>query len=116
MKMEEAKKLMEDRYVRRTNIRFKKAHDYAKEDADIHSNFKVMADLYKWLKEHGYDIPMDKPHGVAFWHLLHKIVRILNLWNEDKKPENEGLKDSHDDLANYNDLAEECYIEWKRNQ
>jgi len=114
MKIEEAIKLEEEAHERRMKIRQKKAHDYAKEDADCLSNFKVMADIEDALRKHGYSIPIDKPHGVAAWHLLHKFIRLLNLWNDSKSPENESLEDTHDDLGNYNDLAKECFIDYKR--
>ena len=112
MKIKEAIKMEEDSHKRRMGIRKKKAHDYAKEDADCLSNFKVMADIEAALEKHGYRIPIDTPHGTAFWHMLHKFVRLLNLWNEGNAPENESLTDTHDDLSNYNDLAKECYEDY----
>ncbi len=112
MKLKKALEIEEKAHKRRMEIRSKKAHDYAKEDADCLSNFKVMADVEASLKKHGYSIPIDKAHGVAFWHVLHKMVRILNLWNEETDPQNEGLQDTHDDLSNYNDLAWECYTDY----
>jgi len=114
MKIDEAVKLEEEAHQRRMEIRKKKAHDYAKEEGDCLSNFKVIADIAAALKKHGYGIPIGKPHGAAMWHLLHKLVRILNLWNEEAAPQNESLEDTHDDLSNYNDLANECYIDYKR--
>jgi len=111
MKIEDAIKLEEEAHQRKMKIRGKKAHDYAKKDADCLSNFKVMAELQAVLKKYGYEIPTDKPHGVAFWHLLHKIIRILNLINEGKPPENESLIDTFDDASNYIDLAKECLID-----
>ena len=48
------------------------------------------------------------------WHELHKIVRVLNLWNEEIDPQNESLIDSFDDAVNYLDLAKECYIDENR--
>ena len=112
IKLEKALELEEEAHKRRMAIRSKKAHDYAKEDADCLSNFKVMADVEVALRKHGYSIPIDKPHGVAFWHALHKMIRLLNLWNEEIEPQNEGLRDTHDDLSNYNDLAYECFIDY----
>lgn len=112
MKIEDAIALEEDAHKRRMAIRSRKAHDYAKDDADCLSNFKVMADVEAALAKHGYRVPTEKSYGVAMWHLLHKMVRILNLWNDEKTPENESLVDTHDDLANYNDLAKECYMDF----
>jgi len=114
MQIEEALKMEEKAYKRRMAVRKCKCHDYAKEGADCLSNFKVMADLQFVLLEHGYGVPLDKSFGVAVWHLLHKLVRLLNLWNEGVVPENESLVDTHDDLSNYNDLAKECYIDEMR--
>jgi len=111
MRIEKAVALEEAAHKRRMEIRQRKAHDYAKEDADCLSNFKVMADVEKALGKHGYRIPIDKSYGVAFWHMLHKMIRILNLWNERADPQNESLEDTHDDLSNYNDLAKECYMD-----
>ena len=113
MKLTEAIKMKKAAHDRRRGIRLRKAHDYAKRDADCLSNFKVMADIEAALKKHGYSVPIEKPHGVAFWHALHKMVRILNLWSEGIEPENESLRDTHDDLANYNDLAYECFLDYR---
>ncbi len=110
MKLERALKIEEDAHKRRMAIRSKKSHDYANDDCL--SNFKVMGDLEAALRKHGYGIPVDKSYGVAFWHVLYKMVRILNLWNEEVEPENESLQDTHDDLANYNNLAYECFIDY----
>lgn len=112
MRLEDALKMEEEAHKRRMEIRFKKAHDYAKIDEDCLTNFKVIAEVEAVLNKYGYGIPHDKPQGVAIWQVLHKMVRILNLWNEGKVPENEGLEDSHDDLSNYNDLAKECYVDY----
>jgi len=112
MNIKTAIELEEEAHKRRMEIRTRKAHDYAKDDADCLSNFKVMADVELALEKHGYRIPIEKPHGVAAWHLLHKFIRILNLWNDEKSPKNESITDTHDDLANYNDLSKECYIDY----
>lgn len=113
MKLADAIEMEKAAHARRMGIRLRKAHDYAKRDADCLSNFKVMADIEVALRKHGYSIPIDKPHGTAAWHLLHKFVRILNLWNEGVEPQNESLRDTHDDLANYNDLAYENFIDYR---
>jgi len=111
MNLKEALRLQEEAHKTKIEIRKKKGSDYAKPDADIHANFRVMADLEKVLKKHGYRIPIDRPEGVAFWHMLHKFIRILNLWNRQVKPENESLDDTHFDLENYSELAREIYID-----
>jgi len=110
MKLEEAIDLETKAFQRRIEIRRKKCHDYAKEE-DILSNFKEMAHLAKILR-----IDITTPHGVAMWHLVHKMVRVCNLWSQNKEPENESLEDTHDDLANYNDLAKECYMDYQRSK
>ena len=114
MKLDESVELQKKSLEEAVGLRMKKGHDYAKPEADCLSNFKVMAKIAKVLEEEGYRIPIEKPHGVAFWHMLHKMVRILNFWNEEKEPMNEGLRDSHIDLTNYNHLGEHCYIDYKR--
>lgn len=114
MKLDESCELQEKSHREAESIRAKKGHDYAKPDADCLSNFKVMSELAIVLEKNGYKIDVTKPHGVAFWHLLHKIVRILNLWEEERQPENESLRDSHIDIDNYNYLAEHCYIDYMR--
>lgn len=116
MRIEDAIKMEEEAHKRRMKIRAKKAHDYAKEGADCLSNFKVMADIEVALKKHGYSVPIDTEHGVAMWHAFHKMVRLLNLWNDKKEPENESLEDTYDDLANYIDLMKECFIDYKKKE
>jgi len=113
MKTSDALELQEAAHIRKMALRQKKGHDYAKPKSDTLSNFKIMAKLAEVLEE--YDIPIDitTPHGVAAWHLLHKFVRLLNLWSEDKTPQNEGMIDTHDDLENYSELAKECYIDYQ---
>ena len=110
MDLEEALKMMDDAYKHKRELRIKKGHDYAK-DTDIHLNFKILAELYEFFEEHDLPIPMDKPEGVAFWHILHKLVRILNLWKKDVEPENESLDDTHFDIENYSELAREMYYD-----
>lgn len=116
MKIEDAIKMETEAHERRMKIRSKKAHDYAKKDEDALANFKVMADLADALAKHGYAVDITKPQGVAMWHEFHKLVRILNLWNEDIEPENESLEDNFDDASNYLDLAKECYVDYKKKE
>ena len=84
-----------------------KAHDYAQKD--VLSNFKVMAEIEQVLEQYGYKIDISKAWGVAMWHLMHKIVRILNLYNKGERPSNETTGDSHLDLEMYSHLAMCCY-------
>lgn len=114
LKLKESVEKQKKSFETAMKIRDKKGHDYAKPDADCLSNFKVMAALAEVLKKHGYRVPIETPHGVAMWHMLHKIVRLLNFFNEEIEPECEGLEDTHIDLTNYNHLAEHCYIDYIR--
>lgn len=113
MKLDDAIKKQKEKDARRLAIRMKKGRDYAQED--VLSNFKVMAAVECVLRSYGYGIPIHTPHGVAMWHLVHKLIRILNLWNKGIKPANESLDDSHMDLENYSELADECYIDFMKN-
>ncbi len=112
MNIKKAIELEEKAHKRRIEIRTRKSHDYAKEDADCLANFKVMADVAQVLENRGYKIDITTPHGVAAWHMLHKFIRVLNLWNDRKEPQNESIVDTHDDMANYNNLALECYMDY----
>jgi len=109
LKLKDALELEKQHFKQRMEIRWKKGHDYAKEDGDILANFKVMADVEKALEKHGYRIPIETSYGVAVWHLLHKLIRLLNLFNNQTDPQNESLIDTFLDANNYIDLAKECY-------
>jgi len=116
MKVEDAIRLEEEAFKRRMEIRRLKAHDYAKEETDCLSNFKVMAAVLRILKEYGYEVDVTTPHGVADFLHLHKFIRRQNLLNQGVEPENEYLEDTYDDEANYLDLGKECYIDEKRGE
>jgi hypothetical protein len=73
----------------------KKNADYS-ENADVHSNFKEMAQLCGWL---GVDV--SKPEGCVQFFVLVKIHRLFKLIREGKTPQNEGLHDSCVDQINY---------------
>lgn len=109
MKQSEGIKTQNEAHERKMKIRTAKAHDYA--NADCLANFKVMADLARALETRGYKIDITRPWGVAMWHLLHKVVRLLQLYNSNVQPENESAIDSHDDLEEYSELCKECYID-----
>jgi len=113
MELKESVKRQQESHEKSEFLRVGKGQDYAHPESDCLSNFKVMADIQKVLIKHGYAIPVDKPHGVAMWHLLHKVVRILKLWKDEVVPINESLGDSHVDIDNYNYLGEHCYIDYK---
>ena len=113
MKHIEAMKIEDEDYKKRMSLREKKAHDYAKTgfDEDILSNFKVVAAVCKALKNHGYEVDITTPKGVAMFHIIHKNTRLLNLFFKDESPENESVKDTVLDLSNYIDLMKECMID-----
>ena len=108
MKLKEALKLEREHFEKRMKLRTKKGKDYATE-ADVLSNFKVMAALQKTLQ-----LNLSKPSHVALWHLLHKLVRIVNLTKKEVEPENESLEDTYLDGNNYIDLSKECYLDEQR--
>jgi len=93
---------------RKVELRRDKAHDYA-QNQDCLSNFKVMADVASALEKRGYKIDITKAWGVAMWHLMHKVIRLLNLYNSNAKPANESTAETHMDLEMYSQLAMECY-------
>jgi len=109
LKQNEGIKLQNEAHERKMRIRIAKAHDYANQDCL--ANFKVMAAVAGALQRHGYTIDITRPWGVAMWHMLHKMVRLLQLYNSNTNPQNESAIDSHDDLEEYSELAKECYID-----
>lgn len=83
-----------------------KGKDYA--DADVLSNFKIVSEIVKLAK-----INAELPEGYAMLMVILKIVRIWNLKESGKTPENESLLDSYKDLINYCKLSYLCEIENK---
>ena len=83
-----------------------KANDYA--DADVLSNFKIVSEIVKLAK-----VDSTKPEGYAMLMVILKIVRIWNLKEGGKTPENESLLDSYKDLINYCKLSYLCEMENK---
>ena len=73
----------------------RKNSDYS-QDADVHSNFREIAELCKWLK-----VDVTKPEGCIQFLILWKIHRLFKLIREGKTPKNEGLGDSFVDEINY---------------
>lgn len=114
MQLDRALKLQEESHKRRIKIRKRKANDYAIQQVDCLSNFKVIAEIAEVMKKHGYEIDITKAWGTAMWHLLHKFVRIVRLYTDNLEPQNESIVDSHDDLENYSELAKECFIDEER--
>jgi len=83
-----------------------KGKDYA--DVDVLSNFKIVSKIVKLSK-----IDATLPEGYAMLMVILKIVRIWNLKEGGKTPENESLLDSYKDLINYCKLSYLCEIENK---
>jgi len=89
---------------KRYEIRLKKGHDYATDN--WLSNFERVAEYMKLFK-----VDLTTSHGVALFHLIHKIDRLCNLvYRRGDKPENESLRDTILDMKNYMDLMEECLM------
>ena len=89
---------------KRYEIRLKKGHDYATEN--WLSNFERVAEYMKL-----FEVDMTTSHGVALFHLIHKLDRLCNLvYRVKDKPENESIKDTILDAKNYIDLMEECLM------
>jgi len=111
MKEEEYLKIIEDSWKRRREIHTKKTHDYATED--VLSNFKRVALMIQIL-----GVDPTTPHGMACVYILLKIDRFCNLSfrKVGELPSNEAVGDTLDDMKNYMDLLEACYIEYTRKQ
>lgn len=108
MKWEESKKIQEEGFKRRMDIREAKAHDYASED--VLSNFKRMA---RHVENFGVDV--STADGTALYMVIHKMDRLCNLlYRRQDEPKNESLRDTIDDMKNYIDLMEEILVESKK--
>lgn len=83
-----------------------KRSDYA--NTDVLSNFKGVSTAAKAL---GIDI--GKSEQYALFMVLLKIVRLTNLLNSGKAPNNESIDNSFKDGINYFKLAYCCYLDEK---
>jgi hypothetical protein len=81
-------------------ILMKKNADYS-HNADVHSNFKDMAELCRILH-----INVAKPEGCMEYEIIKKIHRLFKLINDGKPPENETLHDSFIDTQGYQTLLD----------
>ena len=106
MNTEEQKFHLDELNKELTEILNKKKSDYA--DEDVLSNFKIVSEIVKLAK-----IDATLPEGYAMLMVILKIVRIWNLKESGKTPENESLLDSYKDLINYCKLSYLCEIENK---
>jgi hypothetical protein len=106
MNTEEQKFHLDELNKELTEILNKKKSDYA--DEDVLSNFKIVSEIVKLAK-----VDSTKPEGYAMLMVILKIVRIWNLKESGKTPENESLLDSYKDLINYCKLSYLCEIENK---
>lgn len=96
---------MEESFKKRKELFEKKSADYATED--VLSNFKRVSKLMEIL-----GVDPTCPHGIACVYILLKLDRFCNLtFRKKKKPDNEAIKDTIDDMKNYLDLMEACYLE-----
>lgn len=111
MREEEYLKIIEDSWERRRKIHAKKTHDYATED--VLSNFKRVAKIVELL-----GIDPTTPHGIACVYIILKIDRFCNLVfrKSEEVPKNEAVEDTIDDMKNYLDLLEGCYLEYRKAQ
>lgn len=89
MNAKEQSDLFEKDHDRRSEILFKKAHDYA-DSEDVLSAFKLTAAVAKTTVE-----------GFAMDMIALKTVRLGNLISGGKVPLNESVMDSIEDLENY---------------
>jgi len=102
MKEEEYLTMVQESYKRRLEIHKRKSHDYADED-EVLGNFKRVAKILEALK-----VNVGRPTGVAVVYIVLKLDRLCNLVFTGKKPKNEAVEDTIDDMKNYVDLLEGC--------
>lgn len=74
-------------------IHIKKNKDYGKE-SDPFFNFRISANLTK-----------THPSDICRLHMANKLARIKSLESNNREPENEPLRDSYLDMANYGCIA-----------
>lgn len=104
MRLDHALERSNKAHERRMLLRVRKGKDYASE-ADCLANFKALAAAGRAM---GIARIIETPEGVALWHELHKLQRIINVLAHAGRVHNESLRDSFDDAHNYLDLADEC--------
>ena len=91
--------------------RTRKAKDYSS-DADILSNFRCQAAIFKALADNGMQVDITTMDGVAMALLILKIVRWQNLVQQrNGLALNEAMFDTALDARVYMELARECYAE-----
>lgn len=101
-------KMVTESFERRLVIHKRKSHDYANQE-EMLGNFKRVAQIFKALKP-----DVSTPAGVAVVYIVLKIDRFCNLAFSGKVPRNESLQDTMDDLKNYCDLLEGCWIDERK--
>lgn len=109
MKPEDYDKLITALNEERLSLSKKKRHDYAKTD-DCLVNFKDLAMVSKILK-----IDITTPFGCAVFLEVLKVARKCNVIFGEKKPLNEGVKDTIMDQHNYIDLGYALLVEENEN-
>lgn len=90
MNLKNRRKKATDFFNECLNVLSNKGHDYSKEE-DAYSNFKKIANML--------DLPVKK---VFNFFLACKVARLVELI--DKEPNNESVRDTLVDLANYSCL------------
>ena len=98
-------KLIKESFKRRLMIHQKKSHDYA-DTEEMLGNFKRVAAILKIL-----NVDPGTSYGTAIIYITLKLDRFCNLVFSGKKPSNESIRDTVDDLKNYCDLLEGCLID-----
>jgi len=108
MNQETFLKMAKEKFKKRIELTLRKSHDYATDD--ILSNFKRMANLAETLQ---IGRPCWEAWDMALLLLMLKIDRLNNLLRNEKKPENESIKDTELDMGNYSDLLSGLIYEGK---
>ena len=86
------------------NMVEEKGHDYAKE-MDTIINFKKQAQINTALELD------ESPKCDALRLVVIKLIRLANLWTNNKEPNNESILDTIMDGMNYLQLAYMCYLD-----
>lgn len=76
------------------DLTMRKRQDYTTNpEFDAHENFKRSAEIASWFNK-----DIDKPYVVLIGT---KLARLGSLLSSDRKPSNETIEDSFEDLINY---------------
>lgn len=100
--------LVEESFKRRLALHQKKSHDYASTE-EVLGNFKRVAKILQIL-----NVDPTRSTGTGMIYIILKIDRFCNLAFSGKVPKNESVQDTIDDLKNYVDLLEGCWIDERK--